>query len=85
MKWIVGLSMIAIAMGWVATATVPAAPVSIDPTSLKFLPQETTGVAVIDVAGLRGAPLVQTQLEKVTVAPKLQQFIDEIRTFGHRR
>jgi hypothetical protein len=77
MKWIVGLSMIAIAMGWVATATVPAAPVSIDPTSLKFLPQETTGVAVIDVAGLRGAPLVQTQLEKITVAPKLQQFIDE--------
>ena len=28
MKWVVGLSMIAITMGWMATATIPAAPVS---------------------------------------------------------
>ena len=59
MKWIIGVSVFAIAMGWVATATIPAATVSIDPTSLKFLPPETQGLAIIDVAGLLGAPLVQ--------------------------
>ena len=77
MKWVVGLSMIAITMGWLATATIPAAPVSIDQTSLKFLPPETVGLAVIDVAGLRTAPLVQDALNKIVAAPKLQQFVDE--------
>jgi len=77
MKWIVGLSMIAIAMGWVATATVPAAPVSIDPTSLKFLPPETTGVAVVDVASLLTAPLVQNQLKNNdSLPPKMQELVD---------
>src|SRR5690242_3664748 len=62
MKWIGGVA-IAIAMGWAATATIPAATVTIDSTSLKFLPPETQGVAVIDVAGLVGTPLVQDALK----------------------
>jgi hypothetical protein len=77
-KWIIGASMIAIAMGWVATATIPAATVTIDPTSLKFLPAETQGVAVIDVAGLLNAPLVQDTLKSnATLPPNLQEFIDQ--------
>jgi len=60
MKWIVGLSVIvAIAMGWAATAVIPAAPVSVDGASFKFLPPETDGVAFIDVAALKQAPLFQ--------------------------
>jgi hypothetical protein len=59
MKWILGVSTVAIAMGWVATATIPAAAVSIDEAALKFLPPETQSVAFIDVAALRGAPLLQ--------------------------
>ena len=63
MKWIVGVSIIAIAMGWAATSTIPAAAISIDETALKFLPPETEGIAFIDVAALRDAPLVQETLK----------------------
>lgn len=65
MKSIVGGSMIVIAMvmGWAATATIPAAAISIDETSLKFLPPDTQGIAVIDVAALRNAPLVQEAMK----------------------
>src|SRR5262245_9552018 len=59
MKWLLGVSMVAIAMGWVAVATVPVATASIDDASFRFLPPETQGVAFIDVAALRDAPLVQ--------------------------
>lgn len=76
MKWIGGMTMIAIAMGWAATATIPAATVTIDPTSLKFLPPETQGVAVIDVAGLVGTPLAQDVLKRRSYGPAdLQEFI----------
>src|SRR5215467_13269510 len=79
MKWIVGVAMIAIAMGWAATATMPAATVTVDPTSLKFLPPETQGLAVIDVAGLVGTPLVQDAVKNrplIQNAPQdLQEFI----------
>lgn len=79
MKWIIGVSVFAIAMGWVATATIPAATVSIDPTSLKFLPPETQGLAVIDVAGLVGAPLVQDALKNHPITldgpPDFREFI----------
>jgi hypothetical protein len=63
MKWVLGVSIIAVAMGWVATMTIPAATVAIDDASLKFLPSETKGVVVIDVAALRNAPLVQDVLK----------------------
>jgi hypothetical protein len=81
MKWIVGLSVFAIAIVWVVTATIPAATVSIDPTSLKFLPADTQGIAVIDVAGLLGTPLVQDMLKNHPATldgpPDVQQFITE--------
>src|SRR5205823_10203696 len=67
MKWLLGASMIAVAMGWVATATIPAAPVSLDAASLKFLPPDTQGIAFIDVASLRNAPLVQDALKNKAV------------------
>ena len=59
MKWIGGLLTIAVIVGWIATATVPAATVSIDPASLKFLPPDTEGIAFVDVAALRNASLFQ--------------------------
>lgn len=65
MKWIVGVSIIAIAMGWAATATIPAATISIDETSLKFLPPETQGIGFIDIAALRSAPLAKDVLAKI--------------------
>jgi len=63
MKWLLGVSMIAIVMGWVAIMTIPAATVSIDDASLKFLPPDTKGVVFIDVAALRSSPLVQDILK----------------------
>jgi hypothetical protein len=59
MKWIVGVSVMAIVMGWAATTTIPAATITPDEAILKLLPAETQGVAFIDVAALRNAPLVK--------------------------
>ncbi len=67
MKWIGGLLTIAVIMGWVATASIPAAPVSIDPASLRFLPPETRGIALVDLAALRNATLVQNALQTATL------------------
>lgn len=64
MKWILGFSIIAIAMGWAAVASIPAATVSVDDSALKFLPAETQGVAFIDVAALRDAPLAADILKQ---------------------
>jgi len=41
MKWILGVSILAVTMGWAAMATIPVAAVSVDEASLKFLPPET--------------------------------------------
>ena len=59
MKWTLGVLLSAILMVWAASAVIPTPPVSIDDVSLKFLPPETLGVAFIDVAALRNAPLFQ--------------------------
>jgi hypothetical protein len=67
MKLLFGVSIsaiLAIAMGIAAIAMVPATPVSIDAVSLKFLPPETQGIAFIDVASLRNAPLLQDGLKQ---------------------
>ncbi len=69
MKWIVGVSVIAIAMGWAATMTIPAATVTLDEAALKYFPPETRSIAYIDVAGLKTAPLVQEALGKITELP----------------
>jgi hypothetical protein len=78
MKWIGGLLTVAVIMGWVATASIPAAPVSIDPASLKFLPPETQGIAFVDVAALRNATLVQNALQTATLdfQKGLANFVD---------
>ncbi len=77
MKWVLGFSiMIAIAMGWAATATIPVATASIDDVSLKFLPPDTEGVAFIDVASLRNASLVQDVLNNKLSFPRdLDEFV----------
>jgi hypothetical protein len=64
MKWIFSVSIfVAIAMGYAATARVPAATASIDDVSLKFLPPETQGIGFVDVAALRSTPLVRDALK----------------------
>jgi hypothetical protein len=63
MKWVLGAAMFAFAMGLAVTAPIPVATATIDDVALKFLPAETTGIAFIDVAALRNAPLVQTVLQ----------------------
>ena len=76
MKWVLGASIFAIAMGWAATTTIPAATVSIDEGIFKFLPPETQGIVVIDVAGLRNASLVRDVLkdQKLTVPREWDEF-----------
>jgi hypothetical protein len=70
MKWFLGASIsIAIAMGWAATVTIPAATASIDDASLRFLPPDTQSVAVIDVAALRNSPLMQDVFNRKDLLP----------------
>jgi hypothetical protein len=68
-KWVLGISVFAIAIGLAATATIMPAPaaVSIDDVSLKFLPPETKGVVFVDVIGLRSAPLFQQAVKSGNV------------------
>jgi hypothetical protein len=82
MKWILGVSLtIAVAMGWVATAMVPAAPVTIDDVSLKFIPSQTQAIVFVDVIALRNAPLFMEALKGKN--PDYPNKLDEfIRTTG---
>ena len=64
MKWMFCASILALTLGWVGTATIPAATVTPDESILKYFPPETKGVAFIDVASLRSAPLVQSALNQ---------------------
>jgi hypothetical protein len=57
MKWILGASVIAVVAGMAATMTLPAQTISPDEAILKLLPRETNGVAFVDLASLRSAPL----------------------------
>jgi hypothetical protein len=63
MKQVMVISMFAVAVSCALIATVPVAAVSMDDMSLKFLPAETQGIAFIDVAALRGTPLVQEAMQ----------------------
>lgn len=77
MKWVFGVFIMAFALGWAAVSTMPAATASIDDVSLKFLPPETQGVAFMDVASLRSAPLLQDESNDAKFLPKsLVEFID---------
>jgi hypothetical protein len=75
MKGVFGVFLVAIVMGLAAIATIPAATVTIDDVSLKFLPPETEGIVYIDVAELRSAPLVQNALK--SNSPVFQRELDE--------
>jgi hypothetical protein len=70
MKWVIGISVLAVTMGWAAMATIPVAAVSVDEASLRFVPPDTQGIVSIDVAALRTAPLVQDMLKQQLTAPK---------------
>jgi hypothetical protein len=47
------------AMAWAIWTLTPASAISLDDVSLRFLPAETQGIAFIDLAALRNAPLAQ--------------------------
>jgi hypothetical protein len=57
MKWILGVCAAAVVFGIVATMTIPAQTITPDQATLKLFPAEATGIAVIDVAGLRNSAL----------------------------
>jgi hypothetical protein len=65
MKWIVGVLILsATVLGWIGTAAIPVATITPDEAILKYFPEETDGLAFIDAAALRGAPLVQDVMFK---------------------
>ena len=79
MKWIFGASILALTLGWAGTATIPAATITPDESLLKYFPPETKGVAFIDVASLRNAPLVQSVLSQgrfQSLPPAVNDFVE---------
>jgi len=80
MKWIIGVSVIATALGWAATMTIPAATISPDESTLKYFPPETQGIAFADIAALRNAALVHDVLnegELRSLPPAINEFIEQ--------
>ncbi len=76
MRWILRTSMIAIALGCPAAATISAAQAPADEPSLKFLPPDSGALAVIDVAALRSVPLLRPALKDKSPLPaSAQQFV----------
>ena len=79
MKWMLGASMLALIVGWAGTGTIPAATIAPDDSILKYFPSETQGIAFVDVAALRGSPLVKSILDQrrfQALPPGLNEFID---------
>jgi hypothetical protein len=64
MRWILGVTAMAVVVGLVATISIPAQTVTPDEATLKLFPPETEGIAFVDVAGLRNAPLFQDLILK---------------------
>ncbi len=77
MKWILGVTAIAVVVGIVAAISVPAQTVTPDEATLKLFPPETQGIGFVDVAGLRNAPLFQDLILKNLP----QQFPRELNEF----
>lgn len=79
MKWILGASVIAAVVALTATITIPAATITPDDATLKLFPQETQGVAFIDVAAIRLTPLFQDLLAqgRARSPRRLGEFITE--------
>src|SRR5437879_1989355 len=79
MKWIFGASVLALTLGWVGTATIPAATITPDESILRYFPAETQSIAFVDAASLRSAPLVQSVLDQGrfrSLPPALNEFMD---------
>lgn len=70
MKWIIGISVIAVMAGFAATMTIPAQTITPDEATLKLFPRETDGLAFVDAAGLRSAPLFQEMITE-QLQPKI--------------
>src|SRR5262249_19180398 len=81
MKWISGVAAIAVIVGIIATISVPAQTITPDQATLKLFPPETQGIGVVDVAGLRSAPLFNDLvLQKLPAFP--QQMNDFVTATG---
>jgi len=75
MKWILGVTCIALVIGVVATMSIPAQTITPDEATLKLFPLETQGVAFVDVAGLRGSTLFnELILQKLPHPEELNEF-----------
>ena len=79
MKWILGASVLAMTLGFAATATIPAATITPDESILKYFSAETQSIAFVDVASLRGTPFVQSVLNQAkfqSLPAGVSDFID---------
>jgi hypothetical protein len=76
MRWILAVCALAVLAGMVATVAMPAQTIIPDEATLKLFPAETRGVATIDVAGLRTAPLIQ-ELLRQGYPGDLREFIEK--------
>ena len=76
MKWILGLCAAAVIFGIAATMTIPAQTITPDQATLKLFPPETTGVAVVDVGGLRGSQLFKDLRPEANYPRGLREFIE---------
>ncbi len=79
MKWILGFSVLAVVLGMAATMTIPAQTITPDEAVLRLFPRETDGVAFIDAASLRSAPLYDETVAaqfKARIPPELAQFAE---------
>ncbi len=77
MKWIVGVSLVAVIVGAAATMTIPAQTIAPDQTVMKLFPAETQGIAFIDAAAVRNSALGQDFIAAGLIAnppPKLAEF-----------
>jgi hypothetical protein len=64
MKWIAGVSLVAVIVGAAATRTIPAQTIIPDQAVLKLFPAETQGVGFIDAAAVRNTPLGQGLMQQ---------------------
>jgi hypothetical protein len=77
MRWTLGRFTIAALIVWIGVVAIPGAYAAIDAPALKFLPPQTDGIAVVDVAALRGTLLFQEALKGNNTLPQpAQEFID---------
>jgi len=75
MKWILGVTTIAVVIGVVATMSIPAQTITPDEATLKLFPLETQGIGVVDVAGLKGSTLFNDLiLQKLPHPEELNEF-----------